>query len=109
MRNLAGFKLDTIVKVVLSSETYDTGNDFDSATNYRFTAPASGYYLVSATMKWFYLLTNKIYTLFLYKNGSAYSSSKNLGGDSSQISCPLSDIVYLEKDDYLELYCPFIR
>ncbi len=61
----------TTTKVQLSSEDYDTNNNFDSSTNYRYTVPVSGKYKVNWNLPFVDpegRLTNVV--AFIYKNGS---------------------------------------
>lgn len=51
-----------------NSEVYDTNNDFDSSTNYRYTAPVAGYYLFSARVNSEFGYTRQI--IALTKNGT---------------------------------------
>lgn len=37
-------------KIQFNAEEFDIGSNFDSSTNYRFTAPSAGYYLITATV-----------------------------------------------------------
>lgn len=41
---------DGYVKVQLNAEDYDVNNNFDSTTNYQYTAPVSGYYLINGAV-----------------------------------------------------------
>ena len=42
---------DSWTKVQLNAESFDIGGEFDSTTNYRFTATTTGYYLVCGQIK----------------------------------------------------------
>lgn len=54
-------------KLMFQSESYDTNNNFDSTTNYRFTPTVAGYYNLYAQLN--YTMTSNAY-IMLYKNGS---------------------------------------
>jgi len=60
-------------KMTLPSETYDTDNDFDSSTNYRFTPQTAGKYFFYAKSKFQVSTYNDLRTgqIKFYKNGSA--------------------------------------
>ena len=60
-------------KMTLNSETYDTDNDFDSSTNYRFTPQTAGKYFFYAKSKFQVSTYNDLRTgqIKFYKNGSA--------------------------------------
>jgi hypothetical protein len=62
---------DTNVKVTLNAETYDIGGDFDTSNN-RFTAPVTGYYLVTAGVAFSSVIADKNYYGMIYVNGAAY-------------------------------------
>lgn len=87
-------------KVVFSTEVFDTNNNYDPTTNYRFTPTVAGYYQINVA-----LISNQntLAQLMLYKNGSsigaAYPQATNLGQAS------LSYLVSMNgSTDYLEVY-----
>ena len=41
----------TFTKVQFATEDYDPGSDYDNATNFNYTVPVTGYYLVTATVQ----------------------------------------------------------
>jgi len=97
-------------KVNLNTESYDNNNEFDSTTNYRFTVKEAGYYSITGQVTK-QLSSNGWYEAAIYKNGSAIVIDVspfcgNDTGDGNPIYDVrhMSDIVYLEKDDYIELY-----
>lgn len=88
-------------KVQMNGESYDVKSEFDSATNYRFTATKDGKYLVTASLNTTPAGTT-LQVLLLYKNGAEYSRTSC---DSSDVQTPmLTDIVSLAATDYLEVY-----
>lgn len=102
----------TFTKVTLNSEAYDTGNFFDSTTNYRFQPTVAGWYhfdgQVSITNNAATLLTNA--TGVLYKNGSSWKTLAqiNIGtaAASNFMSLSGSTSVFLNgSSDYVELWC----
>jgi len=94
------------VKVQLDTEDFDTNTEFDSTTNYRFTAKKVGYYSVSAAV--FFNApetTNVDYNLYIYKNGVSVSRGNNNSNSSTSIGVSITDVIYLDGvDDYLEMY-----
>jgi hypothetical protein len=64
---------NTYVKIQLNTESFDTNNNFDSTTNYRFTPTVAGYYQLSAQMQ----LNTSSGVLFIaiYKNGLQFQAS----------------------------------
>ena len=90
-----------------------TDKDFDlldeyTSSNGRFTASMVGYYQVNASS----LLNNctfgasDIFVIQLYKNGETYSmgyrSEAQVAG-SYYMSSRISDLIYLEADDYIDI------
>lgn len=94
----------TFTKVNLDTENYDTDSEFDSTTNYRFTATAAGYYSIKASIGYLSVNDNKMGQCWIYKNGSAYrrnvESWSNTTWGMTSIACD----IYLAANDYIELY-----
>jgi len=96
----------TSTKIQFSSEHFDVGNDFDSSTNYRFTAPSAGKYLVITSMSCadsqmtagnhFQIELKKNGSLLLYQN---WTTSTNMRAQNIA-----SRILDLSTSDYLEAY-----
>ncbi|MFN3467605.1 MAG: hypothetical protein ACK4WF_07885, partial [Candidatus Brocadiales bacterium] len=91
-------------KVSLNGEDYDTLNEFDSITNYRFTAQNAGGYLVTAYGV--FLANGTGYrALKVFKNGTidiTGDSRPNTGTLDTRLTC--SSVVQLAAGDYLELW-----
>jgi len=91
-------------KIALNTERFDTNNNFDSTTNYRFTPTIAGYYQINYAV---YAITTSTMTNFvgaLYKNGSVYEYGpiNTLNSGQAYVS---STLVYMNgSTDYLELY-----
>lgn len=98
----------TITLVTFDNELYDIGGDFtNTATNYKFTAPVAGYYLVAAQLNYVEAGAGSLITPYirLYKNGSLYQHA--IGADdanSDAVSVPLVTVIYLAASDYLQIY-----
>jgi len=90
---------NTVTKVQLQTEEFDTANAFDNATNYRFTPLVAGYYQINGRMA---TAGNAEVLAFIYKNGTGYKvSSSAVSGSGANVS----SIVYLNgSTDYVELY-----
>jgi hypothetical protein len=58
-------------KVQFQVKEFDTNNNFDNITNYRFTPTVAGYYQFSAAIGWA-ANANSGVAVTLYKNGSLY-------------------------------------
>lgn len=95
----------TVTKIALDSETYDPGNNFDNITNYRFTIPKAGFYLIAAGIRVDALADAKTFELYVYKNGVLILREDNSASVASTLSVTLTDIMQLIAGDYIELYC----
>ena len=93
-------------KVQFSEEVFDTNNNFDSTTNYRFTPTVAGYYQVNWSLLCDLLTSTTEYIVALYKNGSNYSWASNLTAASAHYNATTgSELVYLNgSTDYIEVY-----
>jgi hypothetical protein len=97
----------TYKKYRFNMETYDTNNNFDATTNYRYTAPVAGVYHVSAQVLFGTLVTaNQSYRIAIYKNGTIYSEHiVTNGSQTDYVGTNICDTVELAVSDYLEIYC----
>jgi len=94
----------TWTKVQFNVKSYDIGGNFNT-TNYRFTAPVAGYYQVNTSVMILYGTVNATQFTGIYKNGSRYSQSRGQAIiDNNRIGLPVNDIVYLDVNDYIEIY-----
>jgi len=97
------------VKAQLNSEDFDTNNNFDNITNYRFTPTVAGYYLIagSIAVDSSSSFGNGIFSA-IYKNGTLYrqASGYNTAGGNTLTSIPnVSAVIYFNgSTDYVELY-----
>jgi hypothetical protein len=90
----------TTTKLQFSNKNWDTNNNFDGTTNYRFTPTVAGYYQVNISA---YGGSGQNTFLVLYKNGSAYNRGTQVVGAASEYV--LSSMVYLNgSTDYIEAY-----
>jgi len=89
-------------KVALDTESYDVGGNF--ASN-KFVAPVNGYYQISACIYYSNVVAAaKRFQAAVYKNGAQIFASAAHSGLTAEISCILSDTVYLAATDYIEFY-----
>jgi hypothetical protein len=92
-----------LTKLTLNTKVFDTNNNFDNVTNYRFTPTVGGYYQISMS-----LLMNGATTaavVALYKNGSLYTNTVYFQAAGVSTQYPLSVLIYLNgSTDYLEFY-----
>ena len=96
----------TDTKIQFNTETFDTNNNFDSTTNYRFTPTVAGYYEVSIRARFSSVSTAQICNVLLFKNGSNYTAgSQQTADDFGQSDRMVSVLVYMNgSSDYLEGY-----
>lgn len=100
---MSDLTVEAYTKVLLDAETYDTGSDFAS---YKFTAPVSGYYLVSYNIAFNQVPTDSRVSSFLYVDGAAKTSIFNQASMSANATSTASScVIYLAASSYLELYC----
>ena len=95
----------TPTKVLLDTISFDAESCFD-LVNHRYIAPVSKYYQISCAITFTQasVVANKRYDARLYKNGELLTSVVNHSACVAFLSIVISDIVYLEKDDYIELW-----
>jgi hypothetical protein len=96
---------NTSTKVQLNAENYDINSNFDTS-NYRYTAPVTGYYNVNARISYSGTIASKLYMAQIYVNGSIYTLAYSANGaDGNGVhDVAISDIVYAEAGQYIELY-----
>ena len=97
----------TPTKIQLASEIFDEGGDFDSTTNYRFTAPYAGIYHFDARVTLTTPGDGNLCIGYLYKNGSAFTEVINEGVNVGGVNSPnlmFGATVKLAANDYVEVY-----
>jgi len=93
-------------KVTLNSRMYDTGNNFDATTNYRFTAAVAGFYSFNGGVNT-NPYNNSVNYAMIYKNGTevrrgvALVSSTVAGSWQSTVRI---DNLAMQAGDYVELW-----
>lgn len=95
---------NTLTKIQFQTEEFDTNNNFDSTTNYRFTPTVDGYYQVNALFN--IGATNTSGIVYLYKNGSVYKNGMSFASAGTLFQAyVVNAIVYLNgSSDYIEIY-----
>ena len=96
-----------ITKLQLNTEVFDTNNNFDSTTNYRFTPTVAGYYQFNYELYGSSGTSMSNITPAIYKNGAVYQYGVVLNGvygNAAQAACG-STLIYLNgSTDYVEFY-----
>lgn len=88
-------------KVAFETETYDTNNNFDSATNNRYVAPVAGFYQFNWRVSHNNAGAHRIVSV-LFKNGAALSRGSDITAPFAGSSG--SDLVQLAASDYVEIF-----
>lgn len=95
---------NSVTKVQFNAETYDTRNEFDPSTNYRFTCIDAGYYLVQCTLEWSGA-TDALYDLWIYRNGASVAVTRHMQAASNESTTHhIQDVIYLTASQYIEIY-----
>jgi hypothetical protein len=91
-------------KMPFSTEVFDTNNNYDPTTNYRFTPTVAGYYLIQVSL--FMGMGSGRGAASIYKSGSLYYERLDLGSNTAGgQSFSASAILYLNgTTDYVEAY-----
>ena len=92
------------VKIVLDAENYDSQNEFDSTTNYRFTSTKAGKYLVIASICWTDFNDGGYCYIEFRKNGTSKSYNDIRTGASGTLLLKHIDEINMLVGDYLEFY-----
>ena len=98
---------DTLTKITLDTEVFDTNSDYDNSTNYRFTPTVAGKYFVYWVGTGMATSNNLVNTgSFIYKNGSQYNGSNLYGNSviSGGSNSVMATITMNGSSDYLEFY-----
>ena len=91
---------NTFVKLILNTEEFDTNNNFDSTTNYRFTPTVAGYYQINGQIAFTTWVAGG--ELAIFKNGSQFKNGNNANNTAW---ATVSAVIYFNgSTDYVELY-----
>ena len=101
----------TMTKIQFNVEEWDTNNNYDNSTNYRFTPTVAGYYQISCRIQLNGAANSTTESFItIYKNGSGYKRLVSFGStvnaqDSMYASPGGSLLVYCNgTTDYIEAY-----
>lgn len=106
-RNTAyAFPSGVIAKVPLETESYDSNNNYDSVTNFRYTVPVNGFYSFSACVNMLVLpsthMLASIYVNGVEKRRGNELNSRNATDNAAVTVSPPP--IQLTAGDYVELY-----
>lgn len=93
-------------KVNFDTEEYDSNNNYDSTTNFRYVAPVAGFYKFDSTVS-ISAAATKAYVIFLYKNGVEYKRGSQIvnGAAGSDVNLVVSPPpMQLAANDYIEIF-----
>ena len=94
----------TYTKIQFNTEVFDTNNNFDSTTNYRFTPTVEGYYQITVSTADGTGFTSGFQFALIYKNGTAYAQTL-VTASIYGLSANVSAIIYCNgSTDYIEGY-----
>tara|TARA_Y100001937_G_scaffold37601_1_gene53650 strand:- start:143 stop:712 length:570 start_codon:yes stop_codon:yes gene_type:complete len=102
---------DTETKIQFNIERFDTDNNYDNSSNYRFTPTTAGKYYVYSIVRGgpsSGLSACEKFFLYIYKNGSLYGPGVNIdyrsnNGTSASLLIA-STIDFNGSSDYVEIY-----
>jgi len=96
---------DTVTKLEIDTELFDTDNCYDNSTNYRFTPTVAGKYLLY-TQVTFASVNDDSIQLRIYKNGALGMLSPMQTGTGSASNSVAASIIYEANgtSDYFEAY-----
>jgi hypothetical protein len=96
---------NTSTKVALQTEEFDTNNNFDSTTNYRFTPTVAGYYQINGQVKIENNSNAGTLLCTIFKNGLDYKDTQSTVRSGSNTSAGCGSVIYFNgSTDYVELY-----
>lgn len=94
-------------KIPINALNFDTASNMDVTTNHRFNAPVAGYYLIEGAVNLQAGTSTGYVGVSFYKNGSEVTAGSTLDVDtpaSGQMNMPISDTIYCNAGDYIELW-----
>lgn len=84
----------TITLVQFTHEEFDTNNNFDNATNYRFTPTVAGKYIITFSAWLLGLLNGETFVTSIFKNGSLFVDGlQNVPGANADVSSIASALI----------------
>lgn len=93
-------------KVALNTKLFDTNGNFD-ITNYRYTAPVSGFYFFTGMARTSGAVGGNLYGIQLWVNGAIGSGLSGIqaiqGSGTSGFGAPVSGLLQLNAGNYVEI------
>lgn len=94
----------THTKMAFQVKEFDTNNNYDNTTNYRFTPTVAGYYQISSCIYFGSDSTGAV-TIRIYKNGSAFKNGNIFASSNAGTAATASALIYFNgSTDYAEIY-----
>ena len=99
----------TYTKVQFNTEEFDTNNNYDNSTNYRFTPTVAGYYQINTSVNMESTSNTTSCVLTIYKNGVEFKRGGQINfgsaGNASFFQTSVASLIYLNgSTDYVEVY-----
>lgn len=94
---------NTLTKIQFNAEEFDTNNNFDSTTNYRFTPTVAGYYQFTASAVVSAGVAGE-FTVWFYKNGGVFKYGNDLTATNTYVIQGAALIYLNGSTDYVEVY-----
>ncbi len=88
-------------KINFDTEDFDSNNNFDSTTNFRYTAPVAGFYQFNAGANVGTPGSSLVFSL--YKNGAEYQRGDQLGA-SAGTGVTFNDLIQSAANDFWEMF-----
>jgi len=97
---------NTWTKVQFNTKEFDTNNNYDATTNYRFTPTVAGYYQVNAYLGFNTTNSGQSNLVGIYKNGVLSRQGSVIPGQSSSYAyAGIAALVYFNgSTDYIECF-----
>lgn len=83
------------------TERFDTGGNYDNSTNYRFTAPVSGFYQFNFSVGIATVTPSRLFALY-YKNGAEIARGTDIAANCQ--GAGISAMLQLSAGDYIEAW-----
>ncbi|KPK79500.1 MAG: hypothetical protein AMS27_17955 [Bacteroides sp. SM23_62_1] len=97
---------NTVTTIVLDTETYDVGSNFNTGT-YTFTTPVAGYYLICASIGYSNVVSSARYDTMVYIDGAllvcGIQQLDATGPANIELAPFVSDIFYIASGKTIQL------